>query len=264
MKLPAILVLCLTALVVGGCTKPARNTNQPTLEPTAEPTLTKSEDRPMNSDSAWTWGYFFVAPDKTAAQLPFGARKRSVTVYRVDRVTSIKGEVTASVQPGQTLVRVESSARLLTMAEESKAKLLFQGVPQHLQYTTADQRKTLLASRAELPASKDTVAVIIPIRKSPAWWALAHDERQTHFIKQGDKIGHTAIGVDYIDRIYRKLYHTRYAVEAAEHDFITYFEFARKHEDDFKSLLAKLRDPAQNPEWNYVDREHEIWMTKLE
>ena len=49
-----------------------------------------------------------------------------------------------------------------------------------------------------------------------------------------------------------------------DHDFITYFEFERAHTDDFKGLLAKLRDPKQNPEWAFVDRECEIWMTKME
>jgi hypothetical protein len=84
------------------------------------------------------------------------------------------------------------------------------------------------------------------------------------FRTRGDKVGHTAIGADYVERIYRKLYHTRYAVETTDHDFVTYFEFERKHEGDFKALCAKLRDPKQNPEWNFVDREYEIWMTKVE
>jgi hypothetical protein len=53
-------------------------------------------------------------------------------------------------------------------------------------------------------------------------------------------------------------------VDTTEHDFITYFEFELKHTEDFQNLLAQLRDPQQNPEWNHVDREYEIWLTKLE
>ena len=109
-----------------------------------------------------------------------------------------------------------------------------------------------------------TVAVIIPIRKKAVWWAMPTDERMAYFQKKADKVGHTAIGAKYVDRIYRKLYHTRYAVESTDHDFITYFEFERKHIDDFKSLLGQLRDPQQNPEWGFVDREYEIWTTKTE
>ena len=73
-----------------------------------------------------------------------------------------------------------------------------------------------------------------------------------------------SIGANYVDRIHRKLYHTRYAVETRDHDFITYFEFDRAHTDDFQRLLTALRDPERNPEWKYVDREYEIWMTKME
>ena len=63
-------------------------------------------------------------------------------------------------------------------------------------------------------------------------------------------------------RVYRKLYHTRYAVETTDHDFLTYFEFDREHTPAFTELLAKLRDPATNPEWKFVDREYEVWLTK--
>jgi hypothetical protein len=34
--------------------------------------------------------------------------------------------------------------------------------------------------------------------------------------------------------------------------------------EDFQNLLAQLRDPQLNPEWAYVDRQVEIWMTKVE
>ena len=141
--------------------------------------------------------------------------------------------------------------------------LLLQGVPQHLEYMTRAQRDKL-ASRPEFAPSKDTVAVVIPIRKSAAWWALAHDERGVHFQKTEGKKGQTAIGASYVDRIHRKLYHTRYAVETRDHDFITYFEFDRTHIEDFKRLISALRDTEQNPEWKYVDHEYEIWMTKME
>src|SRR5207245_11805168 len=119
-------------------------------------------------------------------------------------------------------------------------------------------------SRAELPPGKDTIAVIIPIRKNKDWWALPVDERMAYFQKKGDKAGHTAIGAKYVERIYRKLYHTRYAVESTDHDFITYFEFERAHTDDFKGLLATLRDPKQNPDSAFVHRECDIWTTNVQ
>jgi len=200
----------------------------------------------MVKDSAWTWAYFFAAPDKASVAQLFGDRKKTLSFYKVEKVVAIRGKPGLDVKPGSTIVRVETAAKLPAAAEAKMPSLLLQGVPQHLQYTTKEQRDDLAKrSRAELPPSRDTVAVIIPIRKSAAWWALPHDERQAHFQKKGDKIGHTAIGAKYAERIYRKLYHTRYAVETTDHDFITYFEFERSHTDDFKSLVHQLRDPEQ-------------------
>jgi Chlorite dismutase len=225
----------------------------------------KPDTGPMAKESAWPWGYFFLAADKASVEGLAGKRKQSLTVYRVDKVVAVRGEPGVKLDPGATLVRVETASKLPLLQETKTAALLFQGVPQHLQYTTGAQRADLnKRSRSELLPGKDTVVVVIPIRKSAAWWALPHDERLAHFQKKGDKIGHTAIGAKYVERIYRKLYHTRYAVETKDHDFITYFEFDRAHTDDFKSLLTQLRDPQQNPEWNFVDREYEIWMTKTE
>ena len=114
------------------------------------------------------------------------------------------------------------------------------------------------------PARRRTTPPPAPIRKTAAWWAMPHDQRHAHFLKKDGKVGHTAIGAEYVERIYRKLYHTRYAVENKDHDFITYFEFERAHEKTFQALCAKLRDPQQNPEWKFVDHEYEIWTMKVE
>jgi hypothetical protein len=259
--LPTLVLFGFVAL--GGVEAPGGT--QARGDPTGGPRNQQRKGTGMATESAWTWGYFFAAPDRAAVQGLFGERKQAVSVYKVEKVTSVRGKPAVGIKAGATLVRVESPSRLTALPRDNPPRLLFQGVPQHLQYTTAEQRAELTKrSRAELPAGKDTVAVIIPIRKSAAWWALAHDERNAYFQKKGDKLGHTAIGAKYANRIYRKLYHTRYAVESADHDFITYFEFERAQTDAFTTLLAQLRDPQQNPEWNYVDSEYEIWMTKVE
>jgi hypothetical protein len=218
----------------------------------------------MAQESAWTWGYFFAGKDPQAIQALAGGRKSSSTFYQVEKVNAVQGKPGVTLDKGARLIRVETAARL--PLEQAKTQgLLFFGLPQHLQYTSGEQRAELnKRSRPELPPGKDTVAVIIPIRKKGAWWAKPVDERMAYFQKKGNKLGHTAIGAKYADRIYRKLYHTRYAVETTDHDFITYFEFERRHTEDFKSLLGQLRDPEQNPEWEFVDREYEIWMTKTE
>ena len=62
--------------------------------------------------------------------------------------------------------------------------------------------------------------------------------------------------------MYRKLYHSRYTFSPVPYDFLTYFEFNQAYTDDFKRLLHELRETTRNPEWKYIEREYEIWMTK--
>jgi hypothetical protein len=265
-RLISLLVL---GLVILGCDRSGEPEKEPAAVVAKEDAIETGDKTKkgaaMAKESVWTWGYFFAAEDKASVQGLAGDRKQSLTLYRVDRIVAIKGKPGVDLAPGSKMVRVETASKLPAISDAKSPSLLFHGVPQHLQYTSQAQRDDLnRRSRAEIPASKDTVAVVIPIRKAAAWWAMPHDQRHAHFLKKDAKVGHTAIGAEYVERIYRKLYHTRYAVETTDHDFITYFEFAREHEADFKSLCAKLRDPQQNPEWNFVDREYEIWMTKLE
>jgi hypothetical protein len=245
------------------CNDPLKSAEEASSQDGQKPAKRAESGEPMVKDSAWTWAYFLEASDKASVEKLFGSRKQSLTLYLVDKIEAIRGDAGLSIKPGATLVRVETAARLAAPGDAKAPTLLLQGVPQHLEYMSKAQRDKL-SSRPEFPASKDTVAVVIPIRKSAAWWALAHDERGVHFQQTEGKKGHTAIGVPYVDRIHRKLYHTRYAVETRDHDFITYFEFDRKHTDDFKQLLAGLRDTEKNPEWKFVDHEYEIWMTKME
>jgi hypothetical protein len=169
--------------------------------------------------------------------LPPGAR---VNEYRVNEVVG-----TGPVQSDAALYRIESDTIL---------SVGLRGVVQHLHYTTIEERTDLSArSRTELPASPTTTAVLIPIRKSAEWWELAHDQRSAHF--HG---AHTPIGAPYVERIFRKLYHARYL--GSPYDFLTYFEFPQESAGDFRELLAGLRS---TPEWNYVEDEFEVWMTKL-
>lgn len=135
----------------------------------------------------------------------------------------------------------------------------FIGSTQHLVYTDA-------ATRGELTqlsrGSTGPIAVLIPICKSAAWWALAQEERQAHF-SRGSQPGHTALGRPFAARIYRRLYHARY-LPGSSWDFLTYFEFPESERPAFQELLGLLRDPEQNAEWGFVEREQEIWMRKRE
>jgi hypothetical protein len=182
--------------------------------------------------------------------------------YRIDAVVGIAGPQPMIPARGWTMARLESQTPP-GIAGQTNGRVVFRGVTQHVHYTDGAKRSELgRRPHPELPNSPETIAVLIPIAKSPGWWELAQDERQAHFDRGGGNEGHTNIGLRYADRIYRSLYHCRYADNSNPFDFLTYFEFENRYTRDFRDLLGKLRDVDQNPEWRYVTREFEVWMTK--
>lgn len=201
----------------------------------------------VSSPSAASFTCFL--PFSASALSSGGAAQR--TDYDVEAVVPVRGRLAIPVEPGQAWSRLESPGAL------ALASAPFVGSTQHVAYTDA-------ATRTELSqlsrGSTGPVAVLIPIGKSPSWWALAQDERQAYFTR-GRHAGHTALGRPFADRIYRRLYHARYLPQSGW-DFLTYFEFPEAERAAFRELLAILRDPEQNPEWSFVDREIEIWMKK--
>jgi chlorite dismutase len=175
-----------------------------------------------------------------------------VTGYELDRVNAVRGPLPPDIEAGRRLWRLEATGRL------PLADAPFIGATMHLLYTDSATRSEL--ARISSPES-GPVAVLIPIRKNAEWWALAREQRQA-LVMEGAPHGHLAIGQRYATRIYRRLYHARY-LPGSEWDFLTYFEFPADTTAAFKELLAALRDVERNPEWEFVDREVELWMTRL-
>ncbi len=124
------------------------------------------------------------------------------------------------------------------------------GVVSNLRYTTAAEAAELDLKQPPLGRPEATRAALLPIRKSPAWWALAQDERRAVY---EERSRHTSIGLDYLPRVARRLHHCRDLGEPF--DFLTWFEFAPEHEAAFDELLARLR---ASEEWRYVEREVDI------
>ena len=97
---------------------------------------------------------------------------------------------------------------------------------------------------------------MIPLRKTSAWWTLAQDERREIF---EDMSRHTAIGLEYLPPVARRLHHCRDLGE--QFDFITWFEYAADHAVKFDELLARL---MASREWDYIDREVDIRLERME
>jgi chlorite dismutase len=137
------------------------------------------------------------------------------------------------------------------------------GVTQELKYTNTETLKRLKAAAPKRDDGKSQPnAVVLPLSKTNAWWALPLDKRENYFNRRpkifGKKqLGHNAIGFMHISKIFRKLYHSRFI--DSQQDFVTYFEFSNNNSEAYKKLLNGLRDETINPEWKYVQEKPLFW-----
>ena len=124
------------------------------------------------------------------------------------------------------------------------------GVVSNIRYVERPEQQELTLKQAPLGRSEATMAALIPIRKTAAWWNLTQDERRNIFEK---KSHHIAEGIRYLPSIARQLYHSRDIGEPF--DFLTWFEYAPEYSEAFEELVQKLR---KTEEWQFVDREIDI------
>ncbi len=137
-----------------------------------------------------------------------------------------------------------------------QAGWVLRGITSNERYVNRDETNQLVAKQQALGRPESTCAALIPIRKNADWWALTQDERRRIFEEHSH---HTSIGLHYLPAIARRLHHCRDLSEHEPFDFITWFEFAPAHEDDFNQLLADLR---ASEEWRYVEREVDIRLVR--
>lgn len=166
-------------------------------------------------------------------------------IWRATSQRTVSGEGLAGIG-GLTIV----SGNAADMYEG--AKWILQGVTSNERYVTRKEKETLLAKQQGLGRSDSNCGVLIPIRKNSTWWSLTQDERRHIF--EGES-RHNAIGLEYLPAIARRLHHCRDLPESQPFDFLTWFEFAEEHTEQFNKLLERLR---ASKEWGYVDREQEF------
>lgn len=129
------------------------------------------------------------------------------------------------------------------------------GTTSNSRYSERHELDAMAARQQGLGRPAATLAALIPIRKSPAWWALAQDERRAIFEAQSR---HIAIGMEVLPAVARRLHHSRELGEPF--DFLTWFEFAPEHEGAFNAMLVALR---ATPEWDYVEAEVDIRLRRM-
>jgi len=153
------------------------------------------------------------------------------------------------------------AARLDVVAGEAQSSAhawLLRGITSNERYVQGAERSSLVAKQEGIGRPEATLAALIPIRKNPQWWALTQDERRAIF---EERSRHIAIGLEYLPAIARRLHHCRDLSESEPFDFLTWFEYAPRHEGAFEELVARLRASV---EWQYVEREVDIRVARDE
>jgi chlorite dismutase len=116
------------------------------------------------------------------------------------------------------------------------------------------ERAELRAVQEGLGRPQATRGALIPIRKNPAWWELAQDERRAILEEQSR---HIRTGLKYLPAVARRLFHSRDLGESF--DFLTWFEYAPADAAAFEDLVGALRGTE---EWKYVDREVDFRLSR--
>jgi chlorite dismutase len=165
--------------------------------------------------------------------------------WTVDRITAIAGD---GLPPAARLSMVDARSA-------PSGAWTLRGTTSNDRYTANTERTTLRAVQEGLGRPGASLAALIPITKSAAWWDLAQDERRGIL---EDRSRHIAIGLEYLPAVARRLHHCRDLGE--DFDFLTWFEFPPEALADFDELLARLR---ATEEWTYVEREVEIRVSRI-
>lgn len=231
------------------------------------------------SDDAARWKESLIKAVQRASlefQNDFTPQSSLETIHfiRTQRYT-LKGEPRSPKPLG--VIRVESMDRnkirnfyntVQQAASNGLDLRILYGVTAELRYTDAETLERLRKNAPKRgPGGEQPNAVVFPLSKTGEWWTQTQEQREAYFFQHPDRfgekqLGHNAIGFRYIQKIYRKLYQSRFI--DGNVDFITYFEYADGDREAFDRLLGGLRDTALNPEWKFVKEEPIVYGTRVE
>jgi hypothetical protein len=164
--------------------------------------------------------------------------------WSVERILTVNGAPLAATPRLDVLEGSEAGTSPATAA------WILRGRTEADHYVRPLERHALDAVSSTLARPEATAAALIPIRKSPAWWALPYEERRAIFEERSH---HIARSLAYLPRIARRLHHSHDLGEPF--DFLTWFEYAPRDGPAFDELVGILR---LTEEWTYVDREVDV------
>ncbi len=144
--------------------------------------------------------------------------------------------------------------------------LVLRGVVRPMRYTGNVMHDFAYAHQViQQPGRVMPNGFLVPMSKTPEWWAKKWMERHTYFLPRYDDAGrmvsegHALAAAAGIPCLMRRTY--RSEVEPAPpgtYDFLNYFECTDADIPTFHGVCAALRDVTKNPEWRFV-REGPLW-----
>jgi hypothetical protein len=168
--------------------------------------------------------------------------------WRIDALRPVVGET------------LPDAARLTIAAgqvdSENGSGWRLRGVTSNERYVTRAEKASLVAVQPSLARPEATRAALVPIRKSPEWWALSQEERRTVFEEQS---AHVRSGLRYLPAVARRLHHCRDLGVDEPFDFVTWFEYAPADAGAFEEIVGLLR---ASPEWRFVTREVDVRLSR--
>jgi hypothetical protein len=168
----------------------------------------------------------------------------------------------ASSDPARVSDACTAIARLLPAA--ARARILAGSVPPTRYTGGAMQEFAYAHQRAQEAGDTMPAAFLLPLRKTPEWWAKDWMERHTYFLPRYDedgrmvRQGHPLAASAGIAALMRRTYRCTDGLSEDGYDFLTYFECADTDVPVFDAVCAALRDVNRNPEWRFV-REGPTW-----
>jgi len=171
--------------------------------------------------------------------------------WRVERIQAVIGDSLSTpshlaIQPG------------LIPFPPAGSSWVLRGITSNDRYVIREEKIELVSKQEGLGRDASVRAALIPIRKTPAWWALTQDERREIFEAQSH---HIALGMKFLPAIARRLHHCRDLGGTEPFDFLTWFEYAPADSAGFEELVQALR---ASPEWEYVEREVDVRLIREE
>jgi hypothetical protein len=179
-----------------------------------------------------------------AAIIPVSFVGAETGTYRVLRMNTVVGT------PLTPVAAVTSHPSHLSPMAVPAAAWILRGTNSAVRYVERAEAQALGAVQPAIGRTDCSLAALIPIRKSDAWWNLTQDERRAIFETRSK---HIASCLGYLPAIARRLHHSRELGEPF--DFLTWFEYAEEHANLFEELVQSLR---ATEEWKYVDWEIDI------